>query len=85
MFDLNFHRKFNDILYLLLQPTKYIYLNPHQTEVDKRNNNDVERRLLSFTPAYTIEETKYVYDFAISIGLKPKRSELYFLAVENIA
>lgn len=84
MFDLNFHRKFNDILYLLLQTTKYVYLNSHQTHVNNTKKS-VEERVILTTYGYTPEETKYVYDYALSIGLKPRRKTACLYSVENIA
>jgi len=83
MFDLEYHRRFNDILYLLLRPSKHIYFNTHQTEVNKRKNNNIKERLVSSKDCYSNQEIRYVYNFAISIGLKPKRKAVHLLTTEN--
>lgn len=79
MFDLDFHRKFNDILYILLQPTKYYYLNRHQTEVARKKNKTFEERIIKINNGYTPDEVKYVYDYALSLGLKVRLCDMQII------
>jgi len=76
MFDLHFHRRFNDILYILLQPNKHTYLNRHQTEVAKKKNKTFEERVINITNGFTPDEVKYAYDYALSLGLKVRLNNI---------
>lgn len=72
MFDLKFHKKFNDILSSMTKPVDIKYLNENQSCVSKKYycGDSYRDSTITHSSKYNTDEVKYVYDYAVSIGLK---------------